>query len=289
MPDVPSTARFITSVQVTRDLLNVITANTDPTVAQVVNTLKRESVCDFKNELITNLGSDAGTGLAQHIRTFVRDNTGENTSLKAAERLYLNANEVDLNRSTQVHNRTTAQLTRPLLFSHQREVVRDKATLGKCYILNGNVLTFTRQARIAVVSHLNWGVWSGVGSLDSPPAAPSWRFDNSGSSRTVTASLNYLIAGSLTQGVVVRKLKPQTTVFYEEEVLSGIGRGLCSSTIFEVFNAQDPQGRIESLTFEIERSPYVVSFGTLTDGVGFFKTTPAGSEDLSNFIEIIEL
>lgn len=279
--------RFVTPDQVTRDLLNAIQASTDP--AWLAEQLGRVSQCDFKAELIAGLAMTGGTSLEAQIRTFVRNNGGDTTALKAAERLYLNAIASAIRTSDQGISRTTAQLTSPLTFAYGRDVVQDKATLGKSYTRVGNVLTFTRAAKLMVISNLNWGVWPGSGDMEAVVTPPSWRFASGGNNRVVTAALNLLIEGSLVGGLVAQKLQPQSPVFYEEEIYPSTRRRLCNTTVLEVLTPTSKYGRIEKLTLDIERSPYVLSYGTQVDNVGFFKNTVAGTEDLANFIEIIEL
>lgn len=281
--------RFVASGQVTRDLLNSIQADTDPDLAIVRELLSRASNCDFKAELIAGLSQDGGTTLAQVIHTYIRNNSGDTTALKAAERLYLNPQSLPLKQSQHAYKRVTPQLTQALQIAYQRDIVQNLATLDKCYSRVGNVLTFTRPARIMLVASLNWGVWDGDGNWDSAPASPSWRFSAGGNNRVITAGLNVLIEGSLTQGVLARKLQPQAAIFYEEEIYPSTLRPMYSTMVLDVLTPQSSFGRIEKLSLEVERSPFVISYGTQVDNLGFFKTTVADSEDNSNFIEVIEL
>ena len=279
--------RFVTPDQVTRDLLNAIQASPDMT--WLTEQLARLSSCDFKAELLAGLLVTDGTSLETQIRTFIRNNGGDTTALKSAQRLYLNSKASAFLTSDLAVSRTTAQLTKPLTFAYSRDVVQDKACLPKCYTLAGNVLTFTRPARIMVISNLNWGVWPGTGAITDAPPAPSWRFAAGGNNRIITAALNFLIEGSLSGGALSRKLQPQNAVFYEEEIIPASKRRHANTTVLDVLTPSSNQGRIEKLTLEIERSPYVISFGTQVDNIGFFKNTAAGTEDLANYIEIVEL
>lgn len=251
--------------------------------------LNRPSVCNFAEQTIASLSSDTGDTLAQVIRTHVRNSSGDNTQLKAATRLYLNSVATREKESMTGITRTGAQLSYPLSINYERNVVRHKATLGKCYTRNNNVLTFTRPAKILLLAQLNWGEWSGADKWDAPTVDPTWRFSSGGNNRTVTCSLSYLLSGQLAGGSSTSKILPQSTVFYEEEVFPAQVRQLFSVTPLDVFDANSSYGKIETLSFEVERSPYVISYGARTDHVGLFKNTPANVEDGSNYFEIIEL
>lgn len=291
-----SPKRFVTSGQVTRDIAASFTAGTDPGLAVVRDKLNRPSVCDFKAQLISALAVSSLTSLPHAITTHVRDNSGDTTLLKSAERFYMNAAALPIKNSTQAFKRTTSQLTQPIALTTQRNMVRDQATMPKAYTRVGNVLTFTRPARLMIICSMNWGTFSGLGAYDDTPLEPSWRFASTGNNRTVSASVNLALTGSLSQGLLTRNVPLQSNVFYEEEIVPSSIRPLTSTIVLDVLSAQNntggmsnPFGRIEHLAFELERSPYVVSYGTQVDHIGFFKTTAAGLDDARNFIEVIEL
>ncbi len=281
--------RFVTKSQVVKDLRSVFVDGPEELADQLREFIGRDSVCDFDQQIISSLGTDTGGSLAQTIRTHIRSTEGDNTTLRAAQRLYLNPASLPVKNSQVGITRTGAQLNYPLPIAYERDIVRHKAMMGKCFTRDNNVLTFTRPAKLLITSKLNWGVWSGADKWDAPTVDPNWRFSAGGNNRNVTASLSLMITGILAGGASTSKILPQTTVFYEEEVYPSQVRQVVSSTVIDVLTPADIRGKIETLTLSIERSPYVISYGSRTDHVGFFKNTALNVEDNTNYIEIIEL
>lgn len=288
MADENTPDRFVTTSQVVKDIRSVFVDGPVEVANELKSLIGRESVCDFDQQIISSLATDTGGSLAQTIRTHIRSTEGDNTVLRAAQRLYLNPASLAAKNSEVGITRPGAQLSYPLPINYERDLVRHKAMMPKCYTRQGNVLTFTRPARIVLTAKLNWGVWSGADTWDAPTVDPNWRFSSGGNNRNVTSSLSYVISGNLAAGASTGKILPQTTVFYEEEVFPSQVRQLMSSTVINVLTAGDPLGLIETLSFNVERSPYVIMYGVRTDHVGFFKGTAANTEDSTNYIEIIE-
>ena len=281
--------KFVTAAQVVKDIRSLLTEGPFEIADELRSHLTRESLCDFSAQTVSSINSDVGDSLAQVIRTHVRGTTGDGTQLKAANRLYINPMSLGDKNSNLGIARTGSQLSYPLSISYDRNVVRHRSTLEPCFTRSGNVLTFTRKAKLMVISQLNWGNWSGADKWDAPTVDPSWRFNAGGNNRTVTSSLNFLFTGNFGGSASNVKVLPQTVFFYEEEIYPASVRQLVSVTEFTVKDPELESGEIEQLSLEIERSPYVISYGSRTDHMGFFKTTGAGIEDTSNYIEIIEL
>lgn len=281
--------RFVTTGQVVKDIRSIFVDGPVEIADQVRALIGRESVCDFPAQIVGGLATDGGNTLAQTIRTHIRDTEGDNTQLKAANRLYLNPATVPLRNSEVAITRSGAQLSYPLQIAYERDLVRHKAMQGECYTREGNILTFTRPATIMINAKLNWGVWSGLDRWDAVTVDPSWRFSSGGNNRNVTTSLSMILGGTLFGGAQTDKILAQTTLFYEEEVYPAQVRQLVSSTILTVMTPTDVRGKIETLKLEIERSPYVLTYGVRTDHVGFFKNTAMNTEDTTNYIEIVEL
>jgi hypothetical protein len=289
MPDETTPERFVGSAQVVKDIRSIFIDGPVQIANELIAHIGRDSICDFDAQIIGSLASDTGGTLAQTIRTHIRSTQGDATLLKAANRLYVNPKTIPLRNSEIGITRTGAQLSYPLPIAYERDLVGHRAMLGECYTRVGNVLTFTRPARIMITAKLNWGVWSGADRWDAATVDPSWRFSSGGNNRTVTSSLSYLLGGNLAGGASTGKLLPQTTLFYEEEVYPAQVRQLVSSTVLNVKTPGDVLGIIDTLTFEVERSPYVITYGARTDHVGLFKETATGVEDTTNYFEIIEL
>lgn len=281
--------RFVTTGQVVKDMRSIFIDGPAEIAQQVREIIGRESVCDFDAQIISSLATDAPSTLAQTIRTHVRSTEGDNTQLKAANRMYLNPRSIPVRNSQVAITRTGVQLSYPLPIAYERDLVGHVAMQDECYTREGNILTFHRPATIMITSKLNWGVWPGVDRWDAATADPSWRFSAGGNNRNVTTSLSLILSGTVFGGALTDKILPQTTVFYEEEVTPSQVRQLVSSTILTVMTPNSVYGKIESIALEIERSPYVITYGVRTDHVGFFKETAINVEDTSNYIEIVEL
>ncbi len=289
MADEETPDRFVTKSQVVKDVRSVFIVGPAEVAAELTELIGRQSVCDFDQQIISSLATDTDGSLAQTIRTHIRSTEGDDTTLRAAQRLYLNPPTLPVKNSQVGITRTGALLTYPLPIEYERDLIRHKAMMPKCYTREGNVLTFTRPAKIVITAKLNWGVWSGADKWDAPTVDPNWRFSAGGNNRNVTSSLSLVITGNLAGGASTDKILPQTTVFYEDEVYPSQVRQLMSSTAINVMTPGDPRGVIETLTFGVERSPYVIMYGVRTDHVGFFKETALNVEDTTNYIEIVEL
>lgn len=292
---------FVLEGQVSTDLL--ATLQEQSTISTLLrNKLKIVQECNYAQMLAAAAASTQADSLGTYIQENMRGATQSSSQLKSATRLFFNPLSGVTNTSLHVIRRLDTELSHPLNVSYRKDKVSYLQSQDAPYTFSNNELVFTRPCKLLLVFSAAWGIWSGDFTYDgqlppeisstggqATPVAPTWRFNASGTNRTVTVTPSFNISGSLSTGSGEVKLQPAAVVFQEQDIYPA---SLVRQTTFlqlEVLRGSGAFGRVEKLKLTVERTPYVAHFGQATDALGLFKTTQMGNDDGSNFLDVIEL
>lgn len=307
MPDnetpTPS-GHFVLEGQVSKDLFETLQEES------ALSTLLRDRLkivqhCNYPQLIAAAAAQSTAGSLGQYINDNMRGTAVSTTQLKSAHRLFFNPKTQMMNTSLRTMRRLDTELSHPLNILETRDLVGYLDSHSRPFTIVNNELTFTRPCKLLFILDANWGIWNGSGTINGQmpvelngvgnPAdwamvEPTWRFTASGTNRTVTVQPSFNISGSLSTGSGTVKLQPAPVMFQEQDIYpySPIQQ-VVSTLIVEVLRGSGAFGRVEKLQLTTERTPYVAHFGQVTDALGLFKTTIAGVEDKSNFVDVIEL
>ena len=289
--DVIASGSYLRQGKILSDITRAITADT-PTynARQLAEKLKIRQVCNFQTELEQDVAKKTPDSLGGYIKQYVRNNTSDTTELPAAARMLFNSTDMQSNRSTTLMRRPGNDATFRLNLAEERKIVTNFATKEPIWATGPATpgeITFTKPGNILVNINAMFGVAFSDTDTELNPIV--WRFSDTGTNRFVIITPYIELRGALSTGLPTMRLNLGELAIYPEDIISRKRVPFSSSLQFQVMSDDGVFGKVEGISFHIERSTWVGTVNGAMDGVGLFKQSLAGLPDTSNYMELIEL
>lgn len=279
--------KFVGAGQLSQDVLASIKKE-DSTGVQVAQQLKRIQSCNYDTALTASIQSAQPDSLGVYIRENLRNNVSDDTKLKSIRRHYFNPASLDKGVSLRAFAAVDS-LSQDVPLGVLEDTVTYYSTQPAGFTVEDNKrFVFTKKARYGLYMDLNVGLWSGQGPIQSQILTPIWKNGNS-ANHEVTFSIYLQVTGSLSGGVDVYTLPLLSGYILQQDVIDKYTQRVSAFFPFSAVDGDAPLGSIQKMNVILRRSSWVATYDGVTERLGFFKTTDAGVNDTSNYIELIEL